>query len=512
MTYEVLHGDCRETLKTLPDESVHTVVTSPPYFNLRDYGTGHWEGGDPDCDHLMPEVGANASSTLYAKRNDDGTLAADRKGQTSGRRMYSHVCGKCGARRVDSQIGLEPTPQGFVDALVDVFREIKRVLHPSGTVWLNLGDTYGDGKQLLGIPWRVAFALQNDGWILRQDIIWNKPNCMPEPVKDRCTKNHEYIFLLSKSKSYFYDHNAIREPLKESSIARATGKDGANRSFTSNHPSAGKNDAIEVDSMWGRFVDPHRGANKRTVWTVTTKSFRQAHFATYPPDLIEPCILAGTSAYGACGDCGTPWERVIHQPNMSDRPVRSADAKQNDPSIHVSNGWAEHPKSSGTEYQKWRDENPDRTVGWRPGCECHGKLVREEVVIPPKMTVEEVVETSWATNKDGSYRGENVKDYESAKAQGPSDVKRRIIEGATKPKVRKEWVYYPNIPLEEHPVVPCTVLDPFGGSGTTAGVAIKHGRQAVLCELNPEYAELIDARIRSISEHVEEDVADTEWL
>lgn len=469
----------------------------------------------------MPEVGANASSTLYAKRNDDGTLAADRKGQTSGRRMYSHVCGKCGARRVDSQIGLEPTPQGFVDALVGVFQEIKRVLHPSGTVWLNLGDSYcstapgtmGDPlpeglstnmsedtresrknmrpptpegmkpKDLIGIPWMVAFALRADGWYLRQDIIWNKPNCMPEPVRDRCTKNHEYIFLLSKSRSYFYDHHAIKQPLAQASIDRALDrKNDINRTFRSKHPSAGKNGPIDVTSMWGRFVDPFTGANKRSVWTVTTQSYKKAHFATYPPDLIEPCILAGTSAHGACEDCLAPWERVVHKPDMSKRP------------------------NIETKF------NEGVTTDWRPGCECRGTLTYEEVLIPAKMTQEQLLEAGWGVNSNGEYDGENQKDYASAKAQGASDVKRRMIESATKPRKRKDWVYRSDIPLSEHPVVPCTVLDPFGGAGTTAGVAIKHGRQAILCELNPEYADLMDERIRSIADFIEEDVADTEWL
>lgn len=401
-TYEVLHGDCRETLKTLPDKSVHCVVTSPPYFCLRDYGE-------------------------------------------------------------DDQIGLEETPEDFVGALVDVFREVKRVLHQSGTVWLNLGDSYGD-KQLLGIPWRVAFALQADGWILRQSIVWAKSKTMPEPVRDRCTRAHELIFMLAKEPRYFYDHVAIKEPIGESMqkmIERgpreaSSWKHDADTRF-------GKASANHVFTSEKSLQNVAQGRNKRDVWMVNPKPFSGAHFAVYPPDLIEPCILAGTSAHGACVDCLTPWER-----NHED--------------------------------------------SWRPGCECRGQLAREEVTMPAKMTPEEVAQTGWSTNKSGEYHGENVKDYASAMAQGASDVKRRIIENATSERKKKVWVYRSDIPLDEHPVVPCVVLDPFGGSGTTAGVAIKHGRQAILCELNPDYAAIIDERVRSIADFVEDDVADTEWL
>lgn len=235
MNYQILQGDCVESMRTLPDGLFNTCVTSPPYFGLRDYG-------------------------------------------------------------VDGQIGLESSPDKFVETLVNVFREVRRVLRDDGTLWLNLGDSYGKGKQLLGIPWRVAFALQNDGWILRQDIIWHKPNPMPESVTDRCTKSHEYIFLFSKSPKYYYDAEAIKTPVKQDWGVRNR-KDGKYHNE-------------------GSGLTPHSGleknyqtANKRSVWSVTNKPFRGAHFATFPPDLIEPCILAGCPEYGIVldpfGGCGT---------------------------------------------------------------------------------------------------------------------------------------------------------------------------------------------------------------
>lgn len=312
--YTVHVGDCIESMKKMPDGSINTCITSPPYFGLRDYGH-------------------------------------------------------------EGQIGLEPTPDDFVEAMVAVFREVKRVLRDDGTLWLNLGDSYAsyrDGKatpdttrgdsngtlvpkgaaknrmassfagtsikhkDLIGIPWRVAFALQQDGWYLRQDIIWHKPNPMPESVRDRCTKSHEYIFLLSKSDRYFFDSDAIKEP------SIWYGKDS--RSDKGNIRYEGKR-TIDTSGKNGQqgFATVTEFRNKRSVWTVTTKPFKGAHFATFPPDLIEPCVLAG--------------------------------------------------------------------------CPVGG-----------------------------------------------------------------------------------TVLDPFGGSGTTAGVALKHNRNAVLCELNPKYADIIPDRIESISE------------
>ena len=276
-------GDCRATLGTLPDNSVQTCVTSPPYFGLRDYGMA-------------------------------------------------------------DQIGLEQTPDAFVAQLVSVFREVKRVLRDDGTLWLNLGDSYastGDGskpqtglrvqpsnevsqsrpkmayglkpKDLIGIPWRVAFALQADGWYLRQDIIWHKPNPMPESVKDRCTKAHEYIFLLSKSERYYYDADAIREPHIHADDPRNDGKrhtyaDDAKHNQVDPNRQRTKTDAVAFHP---------KGRNKRSVWTITTKPFSGAHFATFPPDLIEPCILAGCpeggvvlDPFGGAGTTGLVADRL----------------------------------------------------------------------------------------------------------------------------------------------------------------------------------------------------------
>lgn len=287
MNTTILIGDCRQVLESLPSESVQICVTSPPYFGLRDYGT-------------------------------------------------------------DNQIGLEASPDEFVAQLVAVFREVRRVLKNDGTLWLNLGDTYAtqgwahggrddnqtgvgakrlhlDGagdkvnrgapiglkpKDLIGIPWRVAFALQADGWYLRQDIIWHKPNPMPESVTDRCTKAHEYVFLLTKSARYYYDAAAIAEPVTQSTIKRLTQPTIAQQMGSNRVPGKTNGNMKAVGSADGT-------RNKRSVWTIPTKPFRGAHFATFPPDLITPCILAGSKTgdmvldpFGGAGTTGLAANRL----------------------------------------------------------------------------------------------------------------------------------------------------------------------------------------------------------
>ena len=230
---DIIQGNNLDSLKNLPSQSINTCVTSPPYYGLRDYGTGTWIGGNENCPHKR--------TTKISKDTATGHKGMSEQGHVVGDAIYKSVCPDCGAVREDQQLGLEDSPEEFVNNLVKLFQEIKRVLRDDGTVWLNLGDTYcGTGnkgshtdpkhkegrnaqgvainhkldgfksKDLIGIPWRVAFALQQDGWYLRQDIIWHKPNPMPESVRDRCTKSHEYIFLLSKNNKYYYDNEAIK--------------------------------------------------------------------------------------------------------------------------------------------------------------------------------------------------------------------------------------------------------------------------------------------------------------
>lgn len=304
LQHQILVGDCIDMMRTLPDQSVHTCVTSPPYFGLRDYG-------------------------------------------------------------VDGQIGQEQTPAEFIARLVEVFREVRRVLRDNGTAWVNMGESYAGSwgahgrddmgvgvstlsqrqvmasqrkakatthaeykpKDLMGMPWRLAFALQDDGWYLRQDIIWHKPNPMPESTRDRCTKSHEYLFLLSKSPRYFYDQDAIKEPVALSSIVRMAqdleqqrGSDrvpgkanGPMKAVRSRRDSFKRENSKREQAIPGQSMGTHRPdrkesdyamntRNKRSVWTVPTQGFKGAHFATFPPDLIRPCILAGAPRGGVVLD------------------------------------------------------------------------------------------------------------------------------------------------------------------------------------------------------------------
>ena len=379
---KIITGDARDVMASMDGESVQTVITSPPYFGLRDYG-------------------------------DDG------------------------------QMGLEATPEEYVANMVEVFREARRVLRDDGTLWLNLGDSYvatggvckngSQGstsivghtspescpqtgradkrkrlrnhglkpKDLCGIPWRVAFALQADGWWLRQDIIWHKPNPMPESVTDRCTKAHEYIFLLTKSQRYYYDAEAIKD---KATCDRIRGP--------ALHP-----DAISTNGNSGLSARPSDGGrNKRSVWTVTTKPYPSAHFAVFPPDLIEPCVKAGTSERGCCPKCGKCWERVVEKES-------SWDARRDAGAIRGNVAFGGN-KGAGTQRSVHGNHvshdlgGSSTTTGWRPTCAC--------------------------------------------KAGEP---------------------------------VPCTVLDPFSGSGTTGEVALQWGRKYIGIELNKTYVKLSERRI-----------------
>lgn len=316
-------GEALAELRKLPDRFAQTCVTSPPYWNLRDYGTGAWEGGDEACDHLAPAPGGHLRSGLGKYDNALNDDAIRRKIQQR-QRQYRQECARCGALRVDQQLGLEPTPEAYVARVVEVFREVRRVLRDDGTLWINLGDSYagsrcGSGgtptvggglshqqaskvekpppppglksKDLVGVPWRVALALQADGWYLRSDIIWAKPNPMPESVTDRPTKAHEYLFLLSKSARYYYDARAIREQV--TGTAHPRGRTGIGPKAAANAPGSKQNSSFSAAT---KALVSER--NKRSVWRVASQPYSGAHFACFPPKLIEPCILAGAPLGG----------------------------------------------------------------------------------------------------------------------------------------------------------------------------------------------------------------------
>ena len=373
MKHTILNGDVIACLRSLPGACVQCVVTSPPYWGLRDYG-------------------------------------------------------------VEGQIGLEPTPEEHVEKMVEVFREVRRVLRDDGVVWLNYGDCYagsmhpGDNKQgnpdflrpcrehthrpgreippslkpkdLVGMPWRIAFALQADGWYLRSDIIWSKPNPMPEGVTDRPTKSHEYVFLLTKSPRYFYDADAVREAHKEPN--RGNGERERVNYNTGGIIGRGRVGEYEEGV---RLYNP-AGRNRRTVWEIATQPTPEAHFATFPEALVEPCIKAGTSERGCCPECGAPLMRMVEKEYRSDPQYVKTDE---DPIL----------KGRNRNVMRMGDGVRVSTVGWQPTCTCN--------------------------------------------AGDP---------------------------------IPCVVLDPFGGSGTVAKVARDLGRSSILIELNPAYVAIAKKRLR----------------
>jgi DNA modification methylase len=387
--------DVITTLRELDEGSVHTVCTSPPYWGLRDYGTG------------------------------------------------------------DAQIGLEETPEKYVGRMVEVFRQVARVLRPDGTLWLNLGDCFAstnvgnrngatgtlnpsmkrDGtnkgkggneyralpyglkpKDLVGIPWRVAFALQADGWYLRSDIVWAKSACMPESVRDRPTKAHEYIFLFAHPESggrYYYDLDAIREPHNLKYVQR---RHTFNTERSENFPAHRRSDmAMKYD---GVPMGNPAGRNKRSWWNINPKPYKGAHFAVWPPKLVEPMIRAGSSAKGACPTCGASWLRIVERV-VPDDPGRGENSQHVQAADQLSARAASTGKRMlGSDYQAQLNANPPVTTGWKPTCEC-----------------------------------------------------------------------------EEHEPVRSVVLDPFSGSATTGMVALQEGRDYIGIDLNEGYLELAEARV-----------------
>jgi DNA modification methylase len=581
----VLIGDNRVVLDTLPERSVHCVVTSPPYWGLRDYGTATWEGGDEGCDH----VGAK-KKTRYDYALDSSPIQQGSRTGTDARvGMWKDACPSCGARRIDAQLGLEATPEAYVANMVDVFRKVRRVLRDDGTLWLNLGDSYAANgvsglaikgetstlvgtanhahtaqpksvpsglkpKDLVGIPWMVARALQapyytgriksegeriwlaamidaegclyihrrqaglsngqgyvrkadthgaglevsntseaivqrclditgrgsisrqekdrrqplyrwnlrtnecrdvvrevyphlvakrqqariligcpssgekaeaaflamqalhhgsgstvdfaepesmyEPGWYLRSDVVWSKPNPMPESVTDRPTKSHEYVFLLSKSPRYFFDQEAVREPhatwvMRNGEMVHTTGGGRLDGRGTQHLNTSGP--------MTVAGAHP-AGRNIRSVWTIPTTPWKGAHFAVFPPALVEPCVKAGTSERGVCPECGAPWERVVEREGA----VKNLDYGRESRSAMQRGGIASTTLNGVPA--------TTTTTGWRPSC------------------------------------------------------------------------------AHDAEAVPATVLDPFAGSGTVGVVANKLSRRAVLIDLNPEYLEQIERR------------------
>ncbi|HSF40362.1 MAG TPA: site-specific DNA-methyltransferase [Thermoanaerobaculia bacterium] len=493
----IIHGHVLDVLRAMPAESVHSFVTSPPYWGLRDYKIPPqiW-GGDPGCHHdwaIETVTGeyrtGRGLAQLGEKYRPGGKCGGLKQGSVPTLQAERGQCLLCGAWL--GSLGLEPTVAEYVAHLVEVFEEARRVLREDGTLWLNLGDSYyskpngsigrsglegslaphaesrrahslrkrgGDPtlkhKDLVGVPWRVAFALQEAGWWLRSDCIWSKPNPMPESVTDRPTKAHEYVFLLSKSARYYYDAAAVREPVSQAVLDRpykqifnsermdmpgaSPGRRGCVRkadALQGAHGTTGQDgNGMRMPEKWSN----PEGRNLRTVWTIATHAYPEAHFATFPPDLAETCIKAGTSERGACSACGAPWTRVEareFEPQSDVSAEKGRRAQGDQKPMAPENGWGDSPRGT----------TRVMTRGWEPSCLC----LRERI---------EAVGIQWPLTAP------------QATALAPQ--------------------------FDDLAPVPCTVLDPFGGAGTVAMVALRLGRSAISIELSPDYVTMQERRIR----------------
>jgi DNA modification methylase len=426
----------------LDDCSVHCIVTSPPYWGLRAYKGNQlveWPSITYRMNEWTPEI----------------TVNAWRGG-----------------------LGMEPDPPAFIGHLILCLREWRRILRDDGTLWVNLGDSYAgsggahtldhanpgisrsasrdgytpDGgrgmdktkiglkrKDMVGIPWLFAMAARADGWHLRSDVVWSKPNPMPESVTDRPTKAHEYMFLLSKQIKYFYDADAVRErALYGEEHANKTTSWGTDRK----HPNKANvaDYAFKGDNhTTSKMPDGSYGRNLRSVWQIATQPTPFAHFATYPEKLVEPCIKAGTSARGVCPECGAPWGRAVAKSFVPQNDIvdETKLAKAGNKGMDDSNGWGDTPR--GTVQTK--------TTGWQPTCECFGHIETEVI------------------------------------GQEPHPVDSDVMVDVT----RDKYVWDRTEPQTQ----PCTVLDPFHGSGTTGIVALRLGRAYVGVDISDEYLETV---------------------
>lgn len=506
-TSELLQGDVIDVLRTLPERSVQCVITSPPYYGLRSYGGG------------------------------------------------------------SAEIGSEETPACYIEKLVSVFREVRRVLRDDGVVWLNIGDSYngsmkgymGNGKwadrgkakqgtsagslgimptkvaglkpkDLLMIPARVALALQADGWWLRADCIWAKSNPMPESVTDRPTRSHEHVFMLTKSARYFYDALAVREPAAASSIARISQPNFANQQGGPKDYRNGVNRNRSQRQTLENFA-ANPGRQQRDVWFVPTRSFKGAHFATFPENLITPCLLAASSERGCCPACGAPWRRMTeHTPGDAeaiDRPKKTAGMNSKTSTLSL----------SGNGSKEWATRGGKRnSIGWQPTCTCNQEGIaykRDDLEVIATPTGERggddpTLETGRAglNRPRGQNEGNRpITRYEQRQyaAQLRTSPQRAAMEAEVSPttfahyvrsdrsgarplpqELLERWIATGWLQAVAAPAftpfesVACVVLDPFVGSGTTGVVARKHGRSFVGIDLKADYLEMADARIAQV--------------
>jgi DNA modification methylase len=506
----LITGNGPDVLDSLPADFFHTCVTSIPYYGLRAYGTPPqlWGNGDGPADRCA----ATAYLDVHTwgdvhppgwRASDTGAGPMQHEGNTHRDTLTSNLCTRCGAWR--GELGLEPSLGMFIEHIVAIFAKVRRVLHPSGTVWLNVGDSFGASatskqvvdtknpnraggrdtqrrvrpeeagnfkpKDLMMVPARLAIALQEDGWYLRSDIIWAKLSCMPESVRDRPVSSHEHIFLLAKSKQYFYDTEAVKEKLAPSTLGDPRREREVDRDYDRAAEQFGEDVAAARRNAGSYFSGKKNGApapsgaNMRNVWLLGPEPFPGAHFATFPTSIPKRAIMAGTSEHGCCSKCGAPWKRVL-APTEAYAEHLGKDWADDEADQAEGRGHFDMGDGRSASQRRVKRNAPSvtaeyTTTGWEPTCKhvetycttCHHVFTEKKK--PEACTCPEQL--------DGGKTGANP-------CRGTL---------ATRPL----------------PVVPCRVLDPFFGAGTTGLVARRLGRRYVGIELNAKYAEIARKRI-----------------
>lgn len=592
----VLVGDCRERLKDLPDNSIHTVVTSPPYWGLRDYGTAKWEGGNPDCEHKHTNARPDHTGDEFLGRGAQGSASACATPMRS-------VCDHCGAVRIDSQVGLEDSPDSYVGAMVEIFREVRRVLRDDGTLWLNLGDSYAANrpntkggpkhsgaqgalggssvpvglkpKDLVGIPWRVALALQEDGWVLRSDIIWHKVNPLPESVTDRPTKSHEYVFMFSKGRwsgpppDWFAHIKAedarwlalFLDTEGNISIKRSEQKDGGfrygaqlcfantNRTLLETaHGIIGKGTILQREGknapmFYLQLANRQASALLRRLYPYLIVKNRQARIAIHLQSLLryrggkglekksrsleETSVLESLWARNKeCNRFGDPDLSDVPEPRygkwhsqpyfydafaIMEEAVGSEPGNQTHKYVDESEIDERHRTKSGLLNIGARSSRNKRTV-WtiatKPFKGAHFACM------PPALAMIPILA---GTSDKGACAtcGAPWKRIVDRPGERPEFAPLAITESGALPDGPgihrnmggryQKWLdenppttvgWEPTCKCDTDELVPCTVLDPFAGAGTTLLVSRLFGRASIGVELNPKFAKIIEGRIR----------------
>ncbi len=579
----ILLGDALDRLQQLADSSVHQILTSPPFYGKRDYQTATWMGGDPQCQHRLRK---NARASAHSSRLSGGKRVTGH--QLEGPTV---TCPHCGARRVDKQIGVEESPEEFIERLVAVFHEARRVLRPDGLCIINIGDSYWSGKGQSGnvwkperdeqratlakayqhgkgrpgekrptdgkhptikpkdlalIPFRLALALQADGWWVRSVAPWVKPNGLPESVTDRPTLAHEYFLILAKSRKYYWDAEAVKVPYATLDKNNPNRPTSGGRQFRTSDIWRASVEALLAALTGGPLIDPATG--EILALYVTTKPNGLEHFATFPPDLIAPFILGGTSPY-VCATCGAPWRRMKVKTRATPQPQPQVETIESTCACGQVNPGELCPGCGRRRSRRGRRNNlssppapnqsaaafgtPVETTGWEPTCGCGadgGQPDDWHLVLSPVGAGGGRSDPTKHTGRGGWNRVRQPDEgrrlmtrfeqraYAAQLKASPQHQLMRIQAGAAFAHYERTddsgaraipaslleawlaagWLTRVTLPERRPPEpVGAVVLDPFFGAGTTGLVCRDLGRRFVGTELNPAYGHMAQARIKT---------------